>query len=130
MICLVIMVNAFWRLYRCDKYAQNKISNLKISMQVIAFGAYVLSNYMSVLIHPSTATIAKVVYYMIWVSSALSLGILVLTLIQIADLQRRSELREVPLEELSAMSSNSRQQTTDDAASDIQIESLSYKTPL
>ena len=45
LICLVIMVNAFWRLYRCDKYAQNKISNLKISIQVIAFGAYVLSCY-------------------------------------------------------------------------------------
>ena len=73
---------------------------------------------------------SKVVYYIEWASSALSLGILVLTLIQIADLQRRSELREAPLEELSVMSSNSRQQTTDDAASDIQIEGLSYKTPL
>lgn len=88
MLCLVIMINAFVRLYKYDRDAAHKISNLKIVFQSLSFLFYVLANYLIVLATPENLTFAKWEYYIVWPSSVLSLLILILTLMQIADIQR------------------------------------------
>ena len=80
------MINAFVRLYKYDRNATHKISNLKIVLQSLAFFFYVLANYLTVLITPNDLIVLKWQYYIVWPSSVLSLLILLLTLMQIAEL--------------------------------------------